>query len=429
MRLETRPTATIKPYENNPRIISEKAVKAVANSIEKFGWQQPVVIDTDGVIIAGHTRWRAAKYLNLETIPVAIADELTPEQVRAYRIADNKTAEKSAWNMDLLPDEIGAIEDAFDFTLFGFDQDELDKLMGKAIYARDKDPDKIPDEIPSKPITKTGDVIELGDHRLVCGDSTKPETFAALMQGEKADIIITDPPYGVSYEGGSKSAEPRKKIESDDKTGQELVDFLTAALIPGTASCRPGAAVYIWHASLNSWEFTQAIRNAGLELRQTLMWTKSQPTLGWADYLWQHEPCLYLRKPGGTVFWNGGRTEKTVLVDDKLDPKTMTEKQLRTALQKALRELAKISDVIREKTPNKSPLHPTTKPTRLYTHLLGNSSKRGDLLLDFFAGSGTAVIAAEETHRRARVIELDPRYCDVIVQRWEDFTGKEAKRP
>lgn len=228
MKLETRSITQIKPYDNNPRVIPAKAVKAVARSIEKFGWQQPIVIDADGVIIAGHTRYKAAKHLNLETVPVAVADDLTPEQVRAYRIADNKTGEAAKWNLDILPDEIAPIEDAFDFTQLGFDRDELDKIMGKSIYARENDPDKIPDEIPPEPVTRPGDVITLGDHRLVCGDSTKPETFAALMGDEKADILITDPPYGVSYEGGAKTK--RDGIENDTLTGTALTEFLTAAL-------------------------------------------------------------------------------------------------------------------------------------------------------------------------------------------------------
>ena len=299
MRLEKKPISTIKPYDRNPRIISEKAVKAVAHSIENFGWQQPIVIDADGVIIAGHTRYRAAKYLNLEEVPVMVADGLTPEQVKAYRIADNKTAEKSAWNFDLLPDEIGEIEDAFDFTLFGFDRDELDRIMGKAVYARDKDPDRIPDEIPSKPVTQTGDVIELGEHRLICGDSTRPETFAALMGDEKADIVITDPPYGVSYKGGSKT--PRKEIANDELTGDALREFLVKSFTASKSVIREGAALYIWHASISFTEFIGACQAAGFDYRQMLVWVKSQPMLGWADYLWQHEPCIYAKMPGGGV--------------------------------------------------------------------------------------------------------------------------------
>lgn len=423
MKLETRSISQIKPYERNPRVIPAKAVKAVAKSIERFGWQQPIVVDADGVIIAGHTRYKAAKYLNLETVPVAIADDLTPEQARAYRIADNKTAEAAKWNLDLLPEEIAPIEDQFDFTQLGFDKDELDKAMGKLIYAREKDPDKIPDEIPPQPITRTGDVITMGEHRLVCGDATKPETYAALMEGEKADILITDPPYGVSYEG--QKGNKRDGIANDKKTGNELREFLTTAFISAGGVARPGAAVYVWHASINSEKFIDACQSAGFEYRQMLVWAKSIPVLGWADYHWQHEPCIYAKVPGAPGFWNGGREQKTV-IDEKLDPKKMTEKELRAALIKYQRLLE--TDVIREKTPDKSPLHPTTKPTRLYTRLLQNSSKRGDILLDMFAGSGTAVIAAESTRRKARVIELDPAYCDVIVQRWEDFTGGTAER-
>lgn len=300
MKSELRPIQTIRPYDNNPRIISEKAVRAVAESIEKFGWQQPLVVDADGVIICGHTRWRAAKYLNLEQVPVIVADELTPEQVRAYRIADNKTAERSSWNLDLLPDEIAPIETEFDFTKLGFDKDELDKIMGKCIYAREKDPDKIPEDIPPKPVTRPGEIIELGEHRLICGDSTKPETFAALMGDEKADIVITDPPYGVSYKGGSKT--PRKEIANDELTGDRLREFLINSFTASKAVIREGAAVYIWHASINFSEFIDACQSAGLEYRQMLVWVKNVPALGWADYLWQHEPCIYAKMPGGGRF-------------------------------------------------------------------------------------------------------------------------------
>jgi len=426
MQLEKRSISTIRPYDRNPRIIPEKAVKAVANSIERFGWQQPIVIDTDGVIIAGHTRYKAAKYLNLEEVPVMVADGLTPEQVKAYRIADNKTGEKSVWNFDLLPDEIGEIEGAFDFTLFGFEKDELDKIMGKAVYARDKDPDKIPDDLPPKPVTQPGEIIELGEHRLICGDSTKPETFAALMGDEKADIVITDPPYGVSYKGGAKKE--REGIANDELDSEQLCGFLKAAFTAANGVCKRGAAFYIYLASGMMREFTNAVHAAGIEFRQLLIWRKQLPNLGWSNYLYQHEPCLYCNTPGAPVFWNGGRTEKTVFIDDTLDPKTMTEKELRKSLVEALRIIGKISDVIAEKMPDKSPLHPTTKPTKIYQRLLANSSRRGDILLDFFGGSGTAVIAAEETHRRARVIELDPHYCDVIAARWEDYTGLQAVR-
>lgn len=424
MQLETRPIQTIKPYSRNPRIISEKAVKAVAHSIEQFGWQQPIVIDAEGVIIAGHTRYKAAKYLNLETVPVMIADELTPKQANAYRIADNKTAERSAWNFDILPDEIGPIEDKFDFTKFGFDRDELDKIMGKCIYARKPDPDKIPEEIPPKPITQPGEIIEMGEHRLICGDSTKPETFARLMGTERADIVITDPPYGVDYQGGAK--QKREGIANDAQTGDELLRFLQAAFTAMAGAAKPGAPVYIWFASANLYEFLGAVKKSGIEYKQELQWIKSIPNLSWANYLYIHEPVFYCKIPGAPTFWNGGRDQKTAFIDDKLDPKTMSEKELRQAVKQFLRIIQ--TDVIREKMPDKSPLHPTTKPTRLYNRLIQNSSRRGEIILDAFGGSGTAVISAEMTHRKARVIELDPHYCDIIAARWEDYTGSEAKR-
>ena len=423
MKLEKRRIETIRPYERNPRVIPERAIKAVAKSIEEFGWQQPIVVDADGVIIAGHTRYLAAKHLRHEEVPVAVATELTPDQVNAYRIADNKTGEVTQWNLDLLPDEIAGLEDIFDFTKLGFDRDELDTLMGRRVSSGG-DPDKLPLDVPPKPITKPGDVVTLGDHRLICGDCTNPETVAKLMQGETADIVITDPPYGVSYKGSP--AHKRKKIENDNFVGDELRKFLAAAFIAAKQYCRPGAAFYVWYASISVGPFINAVGDSGLEYRQGLVWVKSWNTLCHSDYHYQHELCLYCKVPGAPIFWNGFRTQKTVLEDEKTDLKKLTDKQVRQELKRLIAAIQ--TDVIREKKPTKSPLHPTTKPVRLYTRLIHNSSKRGDILLDVFGGSGTAVIAAEMTGRRARVIEIDPWYCDTIVQRFEDFTGQEVTR-
>lgn len=421
--MDFRPITELKPYADNPRRITEKAVKAVAESIKKFGFLQPIVVDADGVVLAGHTRLKAAEYLRLDKVPVITADQLTPEMAKAYRIADNKTGEISAWNFDLLPDEMAPIEDVFDFTKLGFDQTEIDKILGKAVYSTDKDPDAIPEDLPPVPITQPGDIYELGEHRLICGDATDPDVLTRLMGDDRADIVITDPPYGVDYDKSKIG-----KVENDDLKSDDLQAFITAAFTVGKQFCKPGAAFYVWFPSSRAREFSTAINNAGITLRQLIIWRKQQPTLSWDHYLYLHEPCFYCGVPGAAVFWNGDKNEKTFFVDDTPNPNKMNESELRKLLKKVLRELGKVSDVIEEKKPATSKLHPTQKPTRLYQRIIGNSSRRGEILLDLFGGSGTAIISAEETRRRARVVEIDPHFCDVIVKRWEDYTGSKAEK-
>ena len=395
MRIDARPIDSIRPYANNPRL-NDAAVTAVAQSIRQFGFRQPIVVDGEGVIVIGHTRWRAAKQLDLPEIPVHVAVELTPEQIRALRIADNKTAELAEWDLEKLGIELKAIEDGdleVDLGALGFDQDELAKLLDPGVHAGLTDADEVP-PAPEAGQTRTqpGDLWVLGEHRLLCGDSTTAADVARLMDGDQADLLLTDPPYNVAYAGGTDAA---LTIANDDMDDASYRRFLVASLGTAVAVLRPGGAFYCWHADSEGLTVRGACAEIGLTVRQCLVWVKSSLVLGRQDYQWKHEPCLYGWKDGAAHTWLADRCQTTVL------------------------EFAK---------PSRNGEHPTMKPVPLFLYLLQNSCAPGGIVLDPFGGSGTTLIAAEQTGRRARLLEVDPRYSDVIVARWEQFTGKQAQR-
>lgn len=394
MRIESRSTATLRPYENNPRL-NDDAVVAVAASIRQFGFRQPIVIDAEGVIVIGHTRWRAAQHLGLAEVPVHVAEGLSTEQIRALRIADNKTGELAEWDLDKLGIELQALADSdpeLDLSAFGFDPDELARLLDPGVADGLTDPDDIP-AVPEagQTLTQPGDLWLLGEHRLLCGDSAEPEQVALLMDGGQADLLLTDPPYNVAYEGGTDAA---MTIANDDMDDASYRHFLVATLGAAVAVLRPGGAFYCWHADSEGLTVRGACANIGLTVRQCLVWVKSSLVLGRQDYQWKHEPCLYGWKDGAAHTWLSDRSQTTVLEFDK---------------------------------PTRNGEHPTMKPVPLFLYLVRNSCAPGGIVLDPFGGSGTTMIAAEQTGRRARLMELDPRYCDVIVRRWEQFTGKQAK--
>lgn len=384
----------IRPYGKNPRK-NNKAVDGVAASIKEFGFQQPIVVDAGGVIIAGHTRYKAAIKLGLEAVPVVYAVDLTPEQARAYRLADNKVGEASKWDEPLLMDELDAILN-IDMSDFGFD------LKYAAMDGGD-DFDPTP---PAEPRSAVGDLYKLGDHLLICGDCTKQADVDALMRGEKASLLLTDPPYNVAYTGGTADA---LTIKNDSMSDEAYYKFLSDAFAPVVNVLRPGGVFYIWHAGLNGYTTDAAVASAGLKTRQILMWVKNSLAMGRQDYQWQHEPCLYGDLPdeksfdralygwneGGAHLWRGGRKQKTVLEFDR---------------------------------PSRSVEHPTMKPLALWSYLIENNTERGAVVYDPFCGSGTTVIACERLGRAARVMEIDPAYCDVIVNRWEVETGRKAER-
>lgn len=385
MKVEAKSIDEIKPYENNPRD-NDDAVDAVANSIKEFGYQQPIVVDNEGVIIAGHTRYKAAQKLGLKHVPVVVADNLTPDQVKAYRLADNKTAELAGWNMDLLNDELDQIRD-IDMSDFGFD--DLDSLeLEDADTAKD---DNFDEATPTEPKSKPGQIYQLGRHRLMCGDSTNKSDVKELMGGYQADLLLTDPPYNVDYTRKTKTA---MKIVNDHLKDDDFYKFLYSAFDCAKENMKDGAAYYVWYASSQAINFRRALNDAGMKVRQQLIWEKNQIVIGRQDYQWQHEPCLYGWNEDGSHAWYSDRKQSTVLHFDK---------------------------------PQRSDLHPTMKPIPLFDYQIKNSSKSGDIVLDLFGGSGTSIMACEQDGRTCYTMEFDPKYVDVIINRWEEFTGEKAK--
>lgn len=367
----------IKPYPKNAKKHPEKQIIQVANSIKEFGFNQPIVIDKEGVIIVGHGRYEASKHLGLTEVPVIVAD-LTDEQARAYRLADNKLNE-SGWEMDLVIEELKELSLPL-FELTGFDRDLL-------LEAEPED-DEIP-EVPEVPKTKLGDIYELGKHRVICGDSTKMEDVERLMNGVMADSWITDPPYNVAYNADKKG---KKTIENDDMDDATFLQFITDASVTAISFLKAGGVFYIWHADSEGFNFRTACKNAGLTIRQCLIWVKNSMVMGRQDYQWKHEPCLYGWKDGSGHLWNSDRTQTTVLNFDK---------------------------------PHRNGEHPTMKPVELIAYQVTNNTKEGDLVLDTFLGSGSTLIASEKTRRVCYGVELDPKYVDVIVQRYVNYSGNE----
>ncbi len=391
MIVELRPTDAVHPYPGNPRR-NDAAVEAVARSLTEFGFRQPIVVDADGVIVAGHTRFKAALKLGLAEVPVHVAAGLTPAQTRAYRLADNRTASIATWDDDALVTELLGLKDqGYDLDLTGFDAGDLSRLLGTGDAAPLGDPEGVP-ESPAEPVTRLGDLWLLGGHRLVCGDAADPACYARLLDGTPADLLLTDPPYNVAYAGKTAAA---LTIANDDMDLEAYRAFLAKCLAAAIGVVKPGGGFYVWHADLHGLSVRLACDDAGLAVRQCLVWAKSAFTLGRQDYHWRHEPCLYGWRDGAAHAWLGDRSQSTVLEFDR---------------------------------PARNGEHPTMKPVALFEYLVRNSCPEGGLVLDPFAGSGTALITAEATGRRAAVLELDPRYCDVIVRRWEAFTGKTAER-
>lgn len=371
----------LKPYENNPRK-NDDAVKYVAESIKEFGFKVPIVIDKNNVIVAGHTRYKAAKKLKMSEVPCIIADDLTDEQIRAYRLADNKVAEKAEWDSDLLGTELDGIID-IDMELFGF-EDALKDDTEDAVE------DEFEVELPSEPKSKLGDIYQLGNNRLMCGDSTVLEDVEKLMGGEQADMLLTDPPYNVNYEGKTKD---KLKIKNDQMGNDNFRQFLTDAFSNADMVMKPGAVFYIWHADSEGYNFRGACFDAGWTVRQCLIWNKNSMVMGRQDYQWKHEPCLYGWKEGAGHLWASDRKQTTVINFDK---------------------------------PTRNDMHPTMKPIPLFDYQIKNNTKGGDVILDLFGGSGTTIMACEQNGRRGYCMEYDPRYVDVIIDRWEKFTGAKA---
>jgi DNA modification methylase len=455
MKIELWKLSDVKPYPGNPRV-NDDAVDAVAASIHEFGFRQPIVVDAEGVIICGHTRFKAAQKLGLEKVPVHVAKDLTPEQIKAYRIADNKTAELSDWNYDLLPIELADLQACnYDLGLLGFDAEDLARLLDPGVTDGLCDPDDVPAP-PDAATTQPGDLWILGDHRLVCGDSSKPEDVDRLLDGAAIHLVNTDPPYNVRVEPRSNNAiaaglssfsndaaakklragqgnasfdvargktkvgnehhqkfdlarhpekakPTQKKMRAKDRplandfVSDEEFDRLLLAWFGNIARVLlPGHGFYVWGGYANVGNYPSVFKACGMYFSQAVIWHKLHPVLTRKDFMGDHEWCFYGWREGAAHRYFGPNNVPDVWSVKKVNPQSM--------------------------------VHLTEKPVELAVRAIQYSSLAGENVLDLFGGSGSTLIACEQTGRKAFLMELDPLYCDVIVQRWEKFTGKQAQR-
>lgn len=390
--IEYRDTDALIPYARNARTHTAAQIDAVARSMREFGWTNPVLISGDGTIIAGHARVLAAKKLKLPSVPVIVLDYLTDAQRRAYILADNKLAEQAGWDEELLRIELPELKsDDFDLSVIGFSDDELSALLDEPAgdYEGNTDPDDVP-EVQEAIVSRPGDVWVLGPHRLLVGDATSQSDVERLMGGARADMVFTDPPYNVDYEGYT---EEKLKIKGDKMTPEQFQLFLSEVFAAYRGIVKSGASVYVCHSSSWQREFQNAIEAAGFDVRCQIIWAKNTFAWGFGRYKFQHEPIFYVHVAGESDSWYGDKTQSTLW---------------------------------QEKKPAANRLHPTMKPVELIERALANSSKSGDLVVDLFGGSGSTMIACERLGRHARLMEIDPRYADVIVRRWQEHTGGTA---
>lgn len=406
MKVILTPIDSIKPYSKNAKKHTDKQIRQVADSIKEFGFNQAIVVDKKNVVVVGHGRLEAAKLLGMDEVPVLTLD-LTEEQAKAYRLADNKLNE-SDWNMELVIEELKGLELSM-IELTGFDTD--------LIIDQDEKDDEVP-ELPKEPKSKLGEIYQLGDHRVMCGSATEEKDVKALMNGELCEMVWTDPPYNVNYEGGTGL-----KIENDNMGDSEFYQFLFDFYTQTKNVMHNGSPIYVAHADTEAVNFRKALVDSGILLKQNIIWVKNAMVLGRQDYQWQHEPVLYGWKPGAAHRWYG-MFNKTTVIDDEVDLKGMKKKDLELLVTHLRNERG--TTVIRFDKPSRNKEHPTMKPVKLISKFIMNSSRKGDIVYDGFGGSGSTLIASEKLGRKCYMIELDPKYIDVIIQRWEDYTGNKA---
>jgi site-specific DNA-methyltransferase (adenine-specific) len=392
IQVQQTPVDSLIPFARNARTHSDEQVKQIAASIREFGFNNPILIREDLTVIAGHGRLAAAKVLGIKEVPTISLSHLSPTQVRAYVLADNKLALNAGWDDKMLSLELEELQmEGFDLSLMGFSTGEVDEIFAECTIDGLTDEDDAPD-VSEYPQTQPGDVWICGRHRVMCGDAASAESVTKLLQGKKADLWITDPPYNVAYQGGTKE---KLTIQNDSMSTEDFRVFLRGAYSAADQNLKEGGSFYIWYAGVESYNFIGAGLDIGWDPKHILyhIWKKDALVLGRSDYQYIHEPCLFGWKAGAAHSWESDRCQTTVYEC---------------------------------KRPRRSGVHPTMKPVELFTYQIGNSSKKGELVLDSFGGSGTTMIACEEIGRAARLIEIDPKYCDVIVKRWQDFTGKKA---
>jgi len=387
MELIKKKVSELIPYINNSRTHSEEQITQLISSIKEFGFTNPILLAPDNSIIAGHGRLQAVKRLGHEEVPCIIISGLTKTQIKALIIADNQLALNAGWDLEKLSVEVEGLKDEdFNIDILGFNNDFIKDLLKKDEGLTDQD--AVP-EAKLNAKSKLGDIWLLGKHKLMCGDSTTQDVLK-LFKEQKADLYLTDPPYNVNYEGKTKDKLTIKNDKQDDETFKL---FLTNAFTNAFNVLKLGASFYIWHSDSEGLVFRKSLIDSGFKLRQTLIWAKNSMVMGRQDYHWQHEPCLYGWKEGSSHSWYSDRKQTTLLNFDR---------------------------------PTASKLHPTMKPVELMSYLIKNSSKQEDIIFDSFLGSGTTIISCEILQRICYGLEFDPIYCDVIIDRWQQFTGKEA---
>ncbi|CRQ91100.1 site-specific DNA-methyltransferase [Streptococcus equi] len=382
MQIQKVSISEIKMYENNAKLHPKKQIEQIKSSIKAFGNNDPIAIDESNIIIEGHGRYTALKELGYDEVDVIKLTHLTEEQKKAYILAHNKLTMNTGFDIDILTEELQSIMD-IDMSVFGFDVD-----LAAAFEEIDKELDDFDNTLPAEPKSKFGQIYQLGRHRLMCGDGTNQSDVKKLMGGELADLLITDPPYNVAYQGKTKDA---LTIQNDDMDSNAFRQFLREAFKAADSVIKPGAVFYIWHADSEGYNFRGACLDVGWTVRQCLIWNKNAMVLGRQDYHWKHEPCLYGWKDGASHLWASDRKQTTVIDFDK---------------------------------PQRNGDHPTMKPVGLFDYQIKNNTKGHDIVLDLFGGSGTTLIACESNGRCARLMECDPKYVDVIIKRWEELTGE-----
>ena len=419
MKIVDKPIELLRPYENNPRN-NEQAVEAVANSIKEFGFKVPIVATIDGEIVNGHTRFKAAKFLKLKTVPVLIADDLTEEQIKAFRLADNKTGELADWDVELLYSELDELT-GFDMTMFGFE--DIDFSLDDFEEDEKKTGEEVDIDSEEKPKVEYGDIFQLGRHRLMCGDSTSAEDMAQLIDGAVIDLYVTDPPYNVAYQGGTDEA---MTIMNDSMDDVSFRQFLRDAFAVANNHLKPGGAFYIWHADSEGLNFRAAVKETGWLLKQSIIWVKNAIVLGRQDYQWKHEPCLYGWKDGASHYFVDNRSLATVIEEDEENLKEMTKSELISYI-KTMQDTSPTT-VFYEDKPVRNDIHPTMKPLKLIARCVLNSSKKGDKILDSFNGGGSTLMVCERSERIGYAMELDPVYVERTIKRWEEETGLTAEK-
>jgi DNA modification methylase len=385
------PIERLKPYPGNARTHSNAQINQIAASMKEFGWTNPILVDADDGVIAGHARLLAAQKLGMKEVPVIVLAHLSEAQRRALIIADNQLALNAGWDEELLRVELAILHEGdYDLHLLGFDDVELARLLEAQDVAEGlADEDAVP-EPPETHTSVHGDIWVLGDHRVLCGDATQRADVDLLIDGEAVDLVFTDPPYNVDYEGYT---EERLKIKGDKMSPEQFQEFLLATFSGYRRAMKSGASMYVCHSSSWQREFQNALETAGFEARCQIIWAKNTFAWGFGRYKFQHEPIFYAHVGGQKDAWYGDKSQSTLW---------------------------------HEKKPAANRIHPTAKPVELVERALVNSSKAGDVVADFFGGSGSTLIGCERRGRKARLMELDPKYADCIVRRWQEYTGKQA---